>query len=139
MTLNSLGTVESAAVKPAAKTVTESAKSPAKTTSESTKSTSASSKEAAKSSSQAETIEVVDADSVKVRSGPATDYKTLTEVAKGSKMEVLGRQNGWYKVKVNNKEGFVYGGLVNNKKNDAYTTAVVKKLDTVKDANLKGS
>lgn len=80
-----------------------------------------------------ETLQVSDADSVKVRSGPATDYRTLTEVPKGSKLQVLGQQNGWYKVKVNNKEGFVYGGLVDYKKADAYTTAVVKRVESVKD------
>jgi hypothetical protein len=77
---------------------------------------------------------IVDADSVTVRSGHGTEYRNVTEVSRGAKLDVIGKENGWYKVKVNNKEGFVYGGLVDSKKHDAYTTATVKHVEDVKDS-----
>jgi uncharacterized protein YgiM (DUF1202 family) len=81
-----------------------------------------------------EPTQFVDADGVKVRSGPGTEYRNVTEVTRGSKLEVIGKQNGWYKVKVNNKEGFVYGGLVDSKKKDSYMTATVNQVESVKDS-----
>jgi uncharacterized protein YraI len=84
-----------------------------------------------------ETVEIVDTDSAKLRSGPATDYRIVTELSKGTKLQVIGKQNGWYKVSAGGKEGYVYGGLVNAKKDDAYTTATVTRTNPVKDPTQK--
>jgi hypothetical protein len=70
---------------------------------------------------------------VKVRRGPGTNYRSLAEVPKGSHLEIVGKQNGWYKVKVAGKEGFVYGGFVNCPTSDAYTTATVKAASSIID------
>lgn len=72
---------------------------------------------------------------VKVRRGPSTGYRTITEIPKGANVEVIGKQDGWYKVRVNGKEGFVYGAFVNCKTPDAYTTATVRSGKSIKDSN----
>lgn len=72
---------------------------------------------------------------VKVRRGPSTGYRTITEIPKGASLEVIGKQDGWYKVRVNGKEGFVYGAFVNCKTADAYTTATVRSGKSIKDSN----
>ncbi|HEY9717674.1 MAG TPA: SH3 domain-containing protein [Trichormus sp.] len=79
----------------------------------------------------------IDASKIKVRKGPATDYKSVAELDKGAKVMVVGKKDGWYKVKVNGREGYVYGGLVNNQKSDAYTTATVKHTQTIADSRKK--
>lgn len=71
--------------------------------------------------------------SVKVRSGPGTHFGSITEIKKGAQVEVVGKQDGWYKVKVNGREGFVYGGFVACTTSDAYTTATVTKNKSIKD------
>lgn len=72
---------------------------------------------------------------VKVRRGPSTGYRTITEIPKGANVEVIGKQDGWYKVRVNGKEGFVYGAFVNCKTADAYATATVRSGKSIKDSN----
>ena len=79
----------------------------------------------------------IDASKIKVRKGPATDYKSVAELDKGAKVMVVGKKDGWYKVKVNGREGYVYGGLVNTQKSDAYTTATVKHTQTIADSRKK--
>lgn len=70
---------------------------------------------------------------VKVRSGPGTNFDSLTEVSRGSNVEVIGKEQGWYKVRVDGKEGFVYGGFVNCKTSDAYASATVNWGRSIKD------
>ncbi len=69
---------------------------------------------------------------VTVRSGPGTKFTSVTTTTKGTPVQVLGKNGGWYQVSVNGKKGYVYGGLVDYKKNDALLTAVVKKEKHVK-------
>ncbi|MBX9695584.1 MAG: SH3 domain-containing protein, partial [Cyanobacteria bacterium] len=69
---------------------------------------------------------------VTVRSGPGTKFSTVSTTTKGAPVQVLGKNGGWYKVSVGGKQGYVYGGLVDYKKNDALLTAVVKKEKQVK-------
>jgi uncharacterized protein YraI len=79
----------------------------------------------------------ITSDNVKLRRGPATEYRQIAEISKGSKVEVIGKKNGWYQVKVNGKEGYVYGALVDAKSGDAYTTATVKSVAAVTDSDKK--
>lgn len=72
---------------------------------------------------------------VKVRKGPSTGYQPISEAAKGTQLEVIGKQDGWYKVRVNGKEGFIYGAFVNCKTADAYTTGTLTRSKSIKDAN----
>lgn len=70
---------------------------------------------------------VVSSGSVNLRSGPSTGAKPLTSVSKGAPIDIIGKQTGWYKVRFEGKEGYIYAGLVDYKKPDAYTTATVTK------------
>lgn len=71
---------------------------------------------------------------VKVRRGAGTHYRTVAEISRGADVEIIGKQEGWYKVRINGKEGFIYAGFINCKTGDAYTTATVKSGKAVTDA-----
>lgn len=45
--------------------------------------------------------------SVRMRSGPGTNYDTLGYYSNGVTMNVLGSENGWYKVSYNGKTGYI--------------------------------
>lgn len=47
-----------------------------------------------------------------VRKGPGTGYALVTKIGLNEKHDVLAQQNGWYKIKVNNLEGWVLGDYV---------------------------
>lgn len=70
---------------------------------------------------------------VKLRGGPSTNFESLTEIARGANVEVIGKDQGWYKVRVDGKEGFVYGGFVDCKTSDAYASATVNWGRSIKD------
>lgn len=72
----------------------------------------------------------ISASSVNIRSAPNTEGKPLAEVAKGASITIVGKEGGWYKVRHNGKVGYVYGGLVDNKRPDAYTTATITRGTT---------
>lgn len=80
-------------------------------------------------------LEGTTADIIKIRRRPGTEYRTVTEIPKGSGLKIIGKENGWYKVTVNGKTGFVYAGLIDCKKSDAYTTATITKSKSIKDEN----
>jgi hypothetical protein len=73
------------------------------------------------------------ADSIQLRKGPSTQSGSLAEIKKGTEVQILGREQSWYKVRADGKEGFVYAGLIDYKKPDAYTVATVKKSKSVTD------
>ena len=73
-------------------------------------------------------------ETVKVRRGAGTHYRTVAEVARGADVEIIGKHEGWYKVRLNGKEGFIYAGFINCKTGDAYTTGTIKSGKTVTDA-----
>jgi hypothetical protein len=68
-----------------------------------------------------------------LRKGPGTDFKPVAELAPDTPLQIIGKKDSWYKVRAGNKEGYVYGGLVNYKKPDAFTTATIKKDKPVND------
>jgi uncharacterized protein YgiM (DUF1202 family) len=74
-------------------------------------------------------------DRLKLRRGPSTGYRMISEVTPGSKLEVIGKKDGWYKVRSNGREGYVFAGLVDYKKSDGYTTVTVTKSKHVRDSN----
>lgn len=45
--------------------------------------------------------------SVRMRSGPGTDYDILGSYSNGVNVNVLGSENGWYKVSYNGKTGYI--------------------------------
>lgn len=50
--------------------------------------------------------------SVRMRSGPGLNNQTLQEIPKGTKIQILGQKNGWYKVNYAGKTGYVFAPLV---------------------------
>lgn len=73
------------------------------------------------------------ANTITLRQGPNTESHSLSEIKKGTAIEIIGREKSWYKVRVHGKEGFVYAGLVDYKKPDSYTTATVKESKSISD------
>lgn len=93
--------------------------------------------ENAVSEEAAEISRRISARSVNLRSAPSTDARPLAEVVKGASVEIVGKHNGWYKVRYQGKEGYVFGGLVDYKKPDAYMTATITKVKPVTDSGHK--
>ena len=50
--------------------------------------------------------------SVRMRSGPGLGKRTLTEVPNGASIQILGQENGWYRIRYAGKTGYVFGPLV---------------------------
>jgi uncharacterized protein YgiM (DUF1202 family) len=44
---------------------------------------------------------------VNVRSGPGTSYGIVTQAVRGTTVTVISQENGWYKIVVNGKEGYM--------------------------------
>lgn len=64
----------------------------------------------------------VSADSVNLRTKPDTDSNIITVMDKGTSVEVVGRENNWYKVVVRQTVGYIsveYVELLSNDKDDA--------------------
>ncbi|PHA01317.1 enterotoxin [Bacillus pseudomycoides] len=80
------------------------------------------------SSAQAETV--VNADVLNVRENPTIDSKVVGKVLDGYNLDVKNTENGWLKVNVNGKEGFVSSEFT---KSTYYVTADV--LNVRADAN----
>jgi hypothetical protein len=93
--------------------------------------------ETAVSGEPAEISRRISARSVNLRSAPSTDARPLAEVGKGASVEIVGKHNGWYRVRYQGKEGYVFGGLVDYKKPDAYMTATITKVKPVTDSSRK--
>ena len=54
----------------------------------------------------------ITANVLNVRQGPGTNYPLVTKIGLNEQHNVLAQQNGWYKIKVNNQEGWVSGDYV---------------------------
>ncbi len=70
---------------------------------------------------------------VKIRSGPGTSFNSVQDVnPENTSIAIIGKEAGWYKVRINNKEGYVFAGLVNSHKN-GYTNKTAKQNASIKD------
>ena len=56
----------------------------------------------------------VNTDSLNVRSGAGTSYNKIGSLSKGTKVEIVGTTNGWYKIKYNSSYGFISDDYVSN-------------------------
>ena len=56
----------------------------------------------------------IDGNAVRLRSEPTTDSKIIMLLEKGKKVEILSKENDWYKVKVSNSTGYVSESLIKN-------------------------
>ncbi|AJH60177.1 Peptidase, M23/M37 [Bacillus cereus 95/8201] len=55
---------------------------------------------------------IVDAAVLRVRTGPANYHPVIGGVLKGQSLQVVDIENGWYKIKYNNRTGYVSGEFV---------------------------
>lgn len=60
----------------------------------------------------------IDGNAVRLRKEPSTDAKIITLLEKGKKVEILSKENDWYKIKVNDNIGYVSGSLIKNASED---------------------
>lgn len=61
---------------------------------------------------------------VTMRRGPGHRYGKVLVTSRGERVKVLGKENGWYKISVNGKQGYVYGSYV---RMDSGSGAVAEK------------
>ncbi|WP_144473800.1 C40 family peptidase [Bacillus tropicus] len=54
----------------------------------------------------------VNADVLHVRAGSSTSHDIISRVYNGQSINVIGEENGWYKININGKTGFVSGEFV---------------------------
>lgn len=79
--------------------------------------------------------------SVRMRSGPGLNMRTLTEIPKGTKITILGENKGWYKVSWAGQTGYVFGPLVDRSQAgpDNVDKAVSKQATNQQSSNSKPS
>lgn len=53
---------------------------------------------------------------VQVRRGPSGAYRTVGRLSRGEQVEIIGRRDGWYKIRANGREGFVMESLISSSK-----------------------
>lgn len=68
----------------------------------------------------------IDGNAVRLRKEPSTDSKIITLLEKGKKVEILSKENDWYKVKVNDETGYVSGSLIKNVTEDVIVATTPK-------------
>lgn len=61
---------------------------------------------------------------VTMRRGPGHRYGKVLVTSRGERVKVLGKENGWYKISVDGKQGYVYGSYV---KMDSGSSAVAER------------
>lgn len=66
----------------------------------------------------------VDGNAVRLRKEPTTDSKIIMLLEKGKKVEVLSKENDWYKVKVSQSTGYVSESLIKNVSEDVVALTV---------------
>ncbi|HHW27607.1 MAG TPA: SH3 domain-containing protein [Firmicutes bacterium] len=55
---------------------------------------------------------IVQGDVCNVRTGPDTSYPWMGQVLQGKRVQILGSQNGWYRINLDSREGYIAGWLV---------------------------
>ena len=66
-----------------------------------------------------------------MRSGNSTSYPVVIQLAKNTKVEITGKcDNGWYKVKANDKSGYMSSSVLSKEKVTTTTTVTTKKPTT---------
>lgn len=118
------------------RSLTDNARSAADTTAQDTQQentdTSADKAESSTTGS-ASIVDQIEGEKVKLRSGAGSNYRTVASIPKGSKITVLSKKDGWYKVRASGKIAYIYGALVDYKTPDAYETVTIKNPQELKD------
>ncbi|PGK38092.1 peptidase P60 [Bacillus anthracis] len=72
----------------------------------------------------------VTADVLNVRSGAGTGHNVISKVKSGQVLQVIGQENGWFKVTVNGQTGYVSGDFVTTGGQKGTTTTVQQGTGT---------
>lgn len=73
----------------------------------------------------------IDGNAVRLRKEPSTDSKIIMLLEKGKKVEVLSKENDWYKIKVSESTGYVSESLIKNVSEDVVATVATTPEATV--------
>ena len=88
----------------------------------------------------ADSTGVVTASKLNVRKGPSTKYSRIGSLYKNKSVTILGESNGWYKVKLNGKEGWASKKYIkvsgnssssNTSQNNSNNNNVVRTMNVV--------
>lgn len=60
---------------------------------------------------------------INLRRGPSNGYRTLAHLKPGAKIEVVGKKDGWYKVRSGGVEGFIAMSTIDIKKSSSSSTS----------------
>lgn len=59
---------------------------------------------------------------INLRRGPSNGYRTLAHLKPGAKIEVIGKKDGWYKVRSGGTEGFIAMSTIDTRKSSSTST-----------------
>ncbi|MBS1955312.1 MAG: SH3 domain-containing protein [Cyanobacteria bacterium SZAS-4] len=68
---------------------------------------------------------------INLRRGPSNGYRTLAHLKPGAKIEVIGKKDGWYKVRSGGTEGFIAMSTIDTKKSSSSSSTSSTKTETV--------
>lgn len=77
----------------------------------------------------------VSASSVNVRSSASTSSQVITTLLQNEQIKLVGEENGWYKVEVNNRNGYILKTLVSDKKVQVTSRSAVPTRETTENTN----
>ncbi|WP_379970172.1 SH3 domain-containing protein [Ectobacillus sp. sgz5001026] len=83
----------------------------------------ASSNSSTSSSVQSTSTFYVNADSLRFRTGPGTNYNIIDVLSSGQKVEVTGQSGSWYKVRYNGNDGYVSKDYLSTSQNVATSSS----------------
>jgi len=58
----------------------------------------------------------VSADGLRVRKGPSTDTEEITSLSKNNKVEIIGQEGNWYKIKLDGEIGYISAKYISDTK-----------------------
>ena len=73
-----------------------------------------------------------------MRVGPSSDTGIIMKFSSGTEVDIIGENNGFYKIKYNGKTGYVSKAYVNIIEKTSVTSAPAKKTETVKETKKSG-
>ncbi len=68
---------------------------------------------------------------INLRRGPSNGYRTLAHLKPGAKIEVIGKKDGWYKVRSGGTEGFIAMSTIDTKKSSSTSSSTPAKTETL--------
>jgi len=79
----------------------------------------------------------VSASSVNVRSNASTNSQVVSTISQNTQVKLVGEENNWYKVQVNNKNGYILKTLVSDKKVEVTSRSATPTRETTSNTATK--